>query len=191
MPQSQLRRVGEYDFPGDAAEQDMNRYVGSYGLDAALRNVKRIADALRIDLGTWGLPRLASGHIEQGANDQEPEPSSPSPAYYNRHGEMITEARHKGGLTAWETRRAVDAMVAANPKLTRYVALALYRDEHPRSRAKNLPGPRNDPSKGESSWDTRVRNIIKKHYTRTGKHLSWPEAHQLALHSLQGSRKAA
>jgi hypothetical protein len=191
-----LRRAGEHHFSIAADEQEANQYVGRHGLEAFAKNYVRLAVALNIN----AIDLLASitgitlDSPEEPANSQPQESEaqpSPEPQFYNRRGAPITEARHKGGKRAWETRRAIDEMVAANPRLNRLVALALYRDEHPRSRAKNLPGPRNNPTKGESSWDTRLRNIIKKHHKKTGKILSWQEAHQIALDSLQGSRAAA
>ena len=210
MSQTEFRLMGERHLSHDTAEQEMHQYVGKYGVKAALSHALGIATALGIDLAELGVP-LVNGHTNghdadsttnkparQRRSAREPAepapppaaPPTPEPVYFNRKGEPITEARHNGGLTAWDTRRAIDAMMAANPRLSRVAALALYRDEHPRSRAKNLSGPRQDASKGETSWDTRIKNIIKKAAAR-GKTLTWQEAHDQALDSLQGSRQAA
>lgn len=220
MSETGFRRAGERQLSLDSAEQDMRQYVGKHGVEKALLHAIGIANTLGIDLAALGVIPIVNGHdtngsgvngieaepapaIEQrpvkakrrrsSAKEPEAPPAAPPPApvYFNRKGDQITEARHKGGLTAWDTRRALDAMQAANPRLSRMAALALYRDEHPRSRAKNLTGPRREASKGETSWDTRIKNIIKKHYARTGETLSWQDAHQRALDSLQGSRQAA
>lgn len=199
MPE--MRTVGEHRFePLVDSQQGMNQHVALYGLKTTLHNWFSTAEALNVDPEQIILEILGHGVTAPATEEPErkvkgqrrtQEPTAPEPEHYNRRGKVITEARHNGGLTAWDTRRAIDAMLAANPRLSRMSALALYRDENPRSRAKNLSGPRNNPTKGESSWDTRLRNIIKKHHAATGKTLSWEEAHDKALVVLQGHQQTS
>jgi hypothetical protein len=201
---SEFRRTGEHVFPSLSADaMDMNQYVSKYGLEAAFRNITRIADTLQCPyrLPATGQTNGNAVHNASNGNAALEEAPQEEPAssvngvprrrmhFFNRQGKPITEARHQGGLAAWETRRAVDAMMAANPRLSRITALALYRDEHPRTRA-TVTGPRNAGSKGQRSWDSRIINQIKKAATN-GETIDWEEGHQRALDSLQGRRRVA
>lgn len=213
MRQTEFRRIGMHTItrgiPAD--EQEMIDYIARHGLQPAFTHLFRIAEKLGKgyptvvqgrnvtilihDLGEQSLqipklpaftePSKAVKHFAEAANSSKS--SRPK-----TKSQTTVKPRQRGG---WATRKAVDAMIEANPKLTRSMALAMYRNENPRSRAKNLTGPRKFATQGQRSWDQRVRNILEQ-AAEDGQQLTWQEAHELALNTFQqqpvvGTRQAA
>lgn len=208
---SEFRRTGEHHVSLPDSDRAANLFVVEHGLAPLAKSLGRISTALGMTpIDVMGLMFPEGLTIEGSPAEPAKKPAAelakkkkpaalakkpaaprrpPEPQYHNRKGKPITAARHYGGKIAWDTRRAIDQMMRANARLNRSGALALYRDEHPRSRAEQHTGPRKNGTKGQKSWDTKIQMQVDL-AASNGEKIDWQEGHHRALAKLQEAARA-
>jgi hypothetical protein len=136
------------------ADQEVRRLYMEHGAMPVLHSLMRFFNDLRVPFPVDKLPSRnpdAEPHQEQGERHTNNAPQQNTAI----GGPGVSPTRRRGGLAAWETRRARDE-VMAEYRMTREQAALYLREHNPAPPEKRKPGSR----RVEKAWRTRVANEI-------------------------------